>query len=83
MRVKSSRPRACWNSSLNVGLLRAAVIAAYIKNISCPQDMAVLKAFLSYDACTDIWERASSISVQFLERDLSNSSACMSFISPV
>lgn len=39
MRVKSSLPLACWNSSLNVGLLQTAVIATYIKNISCPQDM--------------------------------------------
>lgn len=39
--LKASKPLACWNSSLNVGLLQTAVIATSIKNISCPQDMAV------------------------------------------
>ena len=38
----------------------------YQKHLLPPGHDCVLKAFLSYVACADIWERASSISVQFL-----------------
>lgn len=77
--LKASRPLACWNSSLNAGLLRTAVIAVYIKNISCPRDTTVFKAFLSKVAGADIWENASSIPAWFSEKDFSRILVCTNF----
>lgn len=54
----------------------------YQKHLLPPGHDCVMKVFLSYIACADIWERASSISVQFLERDFSNAAVYMIFCSP-
>lgn len=48
------------------------------KHLLPPGRDCVLKAFLSYVACADIWEKASSISVQFVEKGFSDASVVQS-----
>ena len=47
---------------------------SYQKHLLPRGHNCVLEAFLSFIACSDIWERASSISGQLLERVFSNAS---------